>query len=83
MLAEIGAPDTDALFADIPPAVRLKRPLDLPAPLSEMEILDHVKRLGARNADLEHNACFLGCGAYDHYLNAVMRAAGGERVSQA
>ncbi len=23
------------------------------------------------------------CGAYDHYLNAVMRAAGGERLSQA
>ena len=34
----------------------------------------------ARHA-LSGNLC--RCGAYDHYLNAVMRAATGERVSQA
>ena len=34
----------------------------------------------ARHA-LSGNLC--RCGAYDHYLNAVMRAANGERVSQA
>jgi glycine dehydrogenase subunit 1 len=39
MLARIGLDGLDALFDQIPPSVRLDRPLDLPEGVSEMEIL--------------------------------------------
>ena len=38
MLEAVGVKSVEELFADIPAAVRLKRPLDLPGPLSEMEL---------------------------------------------
>jgi glycine cleavage system pyridoxal-binding protein P len=42
MLKVIGLPDMDALYADIPEAVRLRRPLDLPRGMSESdETADH------------------------------------------
>ena len=72
MLADIGVPDTDALFADIPPAVRLNRPLDLPAARSEMEIMTRMTQLAGKNVNLADFACFLGCGAYDHYIPSVV-----------
>ncbi len=44
MLATIGAASIDDLYADIPPSLRLGRPLDLPAPLrSEAELARHVE----------------------------------------
>ena len=72
MLADIGVPDTDALFADIPPAVRLSRPLNLPPARSEMEIMSRLGAMAAKNVSTADNACFLGCGAYDHYLPSVV-----------
>jgi len=39
MLASIGAGSIEELFASIPAALRLDRPLDLPGPLSETEII--------------------------------------------
>lgn len=49
MLKSIGVPTTDALFEAIPKALRLKRPLQLPAPMSESELMDHLHRLGGKN----------------------------------
>lgn len=72
MLADIGVSSTDELFADIPAGVRLQRPLRLPAPLSEMEIARLVTQLGAKNKHLNDYACFLGAGAYDHYIPSVI-----------
>lgn len=72
MLEAIGVPDTDALFADIPAAVRLGRPLDLPPALSEYELLRHLSGLAAQNADTDQYICFLGAGAYDHYSPALL-----------
>ena len=39
MLAKIGVGAIDELFADIPPAKRLKKPLDLPKHKSELEVI--------------------------------------------
>lgn len=74
MLRDIGVSSTDELFADIPEAVRLKRPLDLPPPRSEMEILAEMRRLAGKNAHTGDHVCFLGGGAYDHYVPAVVDA---------
>ena len=72
MLRAIGVKSTDELFSDIPDKVRLKRGLDLPAPLSEMELVDHMRELSEKNGDLNHYTSYLGAGAYDHYIPSVV-----------
>ncbi|MGE5591293.1 MAG: aminomethyl-transferring glycine dehydrogenase subunit GcvPA [Bacillota bacterium] len=72
MLAAIGIRSTDELFADIPAAVRLNRPLDLPPAMTEMELANHMRELAEQNADVLHNTCFIGAGAYDHYVPSVI-----------
>ncbi|MBX3443393.1 MAG: aminomethyl-transferring glycine dehydrogenase subunit GcvPA [Planctomyces sp.] len=70
MLEAIGAPDVGSLFDSIPADLRLKRPLDLPAALTELELEQHARRLAGKNAS--RRVCFLGGGAYDHYIPAVV-----------
>jgi glycine dehydrogenase subunit 1 len=77
MLAAIGLRDLDALFAQIPPSVRLDRALDLPDGVSEMEILADLSSLAGRNRDADDLVCFAGGGAYDHYVPAVVWALAG------
>ncbi len=72
MLREIGMDGADALFAMVPEDVRLKRPLDLPAAMSEPELASHMKRMAARNTNCEDAVCFLGAGAYDHFIPSVV-----------
>lgn len=42
--------------------------LQLPAALSEMETWWEMQGLSEANADVNHYACFLGAGAYNHYV---------------
>jgi len=74
MLKVIGASSVDDLFASIPPALRLSRPLDLPPALPEQELLAHLQQLAARNSTFDAGRCFLGAGAYTHYIPAVVDA---------
>jgi glycine dehydrogenase subunit 1 len=75
MLAKIGAASIDDLFAPIPAELRLKRPLDIPPAMPEMELTAHIQALAAKN---ESNAvCFLGGGAYDHFIPSVVDAVAG------
>jgi len=71
MLATIGVASTDALFADIPAAYR-NPALDLPDALSELELLDEARTLGARNRTAAGYACFLGAGAYRHFRPSLV-----------
>ncbi|HYF94066.1 MAG TPA: aminomethyl-transferring glycine dehydrogenase subunit GcvPA [Symbiobacteriaceae bacterium] len=73
MLRDIGVSSTEELFAaNIPADVRLTRPLQLPPAITEMEILSHVAELTKSNANLQDYACFLGGGAYDHYIPSAV-----------
>lgn len=74
MLAAAGASSFEELVAGIPGAVRLGRPLDLPAPLSEHELRSELQALSEQVADLDHHVSFLGGGAYDHFIPAVVGA---------
>ena len=69
MLAAIGVPSIDALFASVPQAVRQEP--DLPAPLSEIEIRRFLGGLASRNANARETAFFLGGGLYHHYTSAI------------
>ena len=46
MLEAIGVSDIAELFAEIPTAVRLERPLDLPAGLGEAEVYEQLRDAG-------------------------------------
>lgn len=70
MLAEIDVPDLDALFSDIPRAVRFDRPLGLPAGRSEYEVLETLSELAAENRT--DHVSFLGFGCYDHIVPSVV-----------
>ncbi len=70
MLQTIGAADIDELFTQIPEELRLNRPLNLPEPLTELELQTEIQRQAARNG--RDRICFLGGGAYDHFIPAVV-----------
>ena len=73
MLAAIGVSSVEEIFErQIPEAVRLARPLDLPEPQSEQDVYEHLRALAARNASAEDELCFLGAGFYDHYVPAIV-----------
>ena len=71
MLDTIGAPDIDALFADVPEAARLSGPIEgLPMHASEMAVEKHMRRLSKKNLAAADAAFFLGAGAYKHHIPA-------------
>lgn len=70
MLKAIGLESMDDLFSDIPEDLKLNRPLDLPAPISEMEIRDLITGYVLQND--EGGLLFRGAGAYHHYIPAVV-----------
>jgi glycine dehydrogenase subunit 1 len=73
MLGAIGVPSIEALFdRQIPEAVRLRRPLDLPAGRSEQDVFTHLRELAAKNVSAEDELSFLGAGMYDHYVPALI-----------
>jgi glycine dehydrogenase subunit 1 len=77
MLAAIGVSSLEELFANIPPHLRLNRPLQVPEALSEIELTTHLQELTGRNRPAGDAVCFLGGGAYDHFIPAVVDAIAG------
>lgn len=73
MLSAIGLQDIEGLFSDIPVELRFKGRLELPERMSELELASHMKTLAGKNANSEEYACFLGAGAYDHFIPAIVR----------
>ena len=72
MLALLGKRNLDELFAHLPGEVRCG-PLKLPPGLSEMELEAELARLAAQSRSTDELACFLGAGAYDHYIPAAVQ----------
>src|ERR1035437_963547 len=72
MLARVGAPDVDALFADIPAAKRLAAPLDLPNGLGEIEVERRLARMAGRKVAAGAVPFFLGARAYRHHVPATV-----------
>jgi glycine dehydrogenase subunit 1 len=70
MLDVIGAPGVDALFRDVPAAVLLDRPVDLPAHAGEIEVERDLTALAARNVAAGSVPSFCGAGAYRHHVPA-------------
>ena len=71
MLAAIGVDRIEDLFHDVPEEVAFPR-LCLPEPLSELEIQQEMLMLSKANTALDHAVCFLGAGAYHHFIPSVV-----------
>lgn len=72
MLRSAGFSSLDELFKDIPEAIKLKRKLNLGPGRGEIELSWELKKLAAKNLNTEDYPCFLGAGAYDHYIPAAI-----------
>jgi glycine dehydrogenase subunit 1 len=71
MLAAIGVASVEELFADIPAKFRVDG-LNLPSALSEPELVRELSSLAARNRPVDSMPCFLGGGAYRHFIPSVV-----------
>ncbi|MCC7446873.1 MAG: aminomethyl-transferring glycine dehydrogenase subunit GcvPA [Anaerolineae bacterium] len=71
MLAAVGVNRLDDLFDAVPESKRFPT-LDLPEPMSEMEVLWELQALAGANAAANEYAMFLGAGAYNHYVPSAI-----------
>jgi len=71
MLHQIGLQSAEELFDSIPEDLRLRRRLETPSALSEIELLSGFERMAARNPAAQR-ASFLGAGAYSHYIPTIV-----------
>ena len=71
MLSTIGVESIDALFKDIPAALRPKS-FNLPAASSEFAVTQTLRNLSLKNATGLVN--FVGAGFYDHFIPAAVDA---------
>src|SRR6266700_8354698 len=71
MLRQIGLESPEELFQSIPAELRLSNALQTPDALSEIDLLRNFESLAAQNIAAKR-ACFLGAGAYSHYIPSVV-----------
>ena len=72
MLAAIGVKNFEELIANIPDELRFKGKMNIPEPLSELEISALLNDKMQKNSGCIDYISFLGGGAYDHYIPAAV-----------
>jgi glycine dehydrogenase subunit 1 len=73
MLKVVGVGKIEDLLREIPADLLRDESLDLPAPMSELELSSHMKGLAASNTGAAKGGPFVGGGAYDHYIPSAVR----------
>ena len=69
MLGALQLTSTHQLFEEIPADIRTKVPLNIPAGLSEFQMLEKAQTLANKNTSV---TCFIGAGSYDHHIPAAV-----------
>ncbi len=72
MLRAVGISRLEDLAHVLPDALRLKKDLALPPPLSEMELVQKLRSLSEMGKSGNPRISFLGAGAYDHFAPSVV-----------
>lgn len=73
MLATVGRGSLDELFAEIPADCRRDGDMDLPQPLTEWQLLDHMEELDSMMAPQRQLKVLFGAGSYDHHIPEIVR----------
>ena len=71
MLESLGLQSVEELFEVVPRHVRFPE-LKLPKALSELEVTRLMTELSGQNTNVLSHPCFLGAGAYRHYVPSVI-----------
>ncbi len=71
MLKTIGVNSVGELFYDVP-AEKMHPELKLPRALSELDLMRELQEMSCRNANVTEHACFLGAGAYNHFIPSIV-----------
>lgn len=71
MLAKIGVTTIEDLFDAVPASHRFPK-IDLPAPMSEMEVAAELTALAEANESGQDFALFRGAGAYHHFIPSIV-----------
>ncbi len=69
MLASINAPDTQALFDEIPLSLQHGELKNIPAGVNEMTLLKQAQDIANNNLN---GLCFTGAGSYEHHIPAAV-----------
>jgi len=72
LLQAIGVRRFEDLLVNIPENFLKKCQINLPFPLSELEITKYMENLASTNRHSGNTVSFLGGGAYDHFIPAVV-----------
>ena len=72
MLAVAGHKSLDDLFSIIPRDLKMDGELNLPEPMSEWDLNDHMETLASANIACKEYKCFVGAGSYDHFIPAIV-----------
>jgi len=72
MMDSIGIGSIDDLFKDIDEKMILRRSLMLRPSLSEQELVGELTKISSKNADVNSCECFLGAGAYNHFIPSIV-----------
>lgn len=73
MLRSVGISTLEDLFRDVPKKYRFPT-LNLPPAQTEMEIASELNEMSLANESVRDLVCFLGAGAYNHYVPAAVDA---------
>ncbi|MEM3627473.1 MAG: aminomethyl-transferring glycine dehydrogenase subunit GcvPA [Candidatus Bathyarchaeia archaeon] len=73
MMLEMGIKSIEELYADVSERHLLRRPLNLPHALSELEVKRHVETLLSKNKSCNEMPIFLGAGCWPHYVPAAVK----------
>jgi glycine dehydrogenase subunit 1 len=73
MLKALGVNNIDELYRDVPADAYAKSPIKMPGPYTEMEIERLVGQKLAADVDVPPSLCFLGGGAWPHYVPAAVQ----------
>ena len=68
MLKDIGVERFEDLITCIPEEIKLKKPLNIPKKLSELELVTELRKISSENKNSTEYINFLGAGIYDHFL---------------
>ena len=71
MLDAVGVKTLEELFAHLPAEIKAG-PLRLPLGLGEMDLTAEMARRAKKNQSTAQLTCFLGAGAYDHFIPPVV-----------
>jgi glycine dehydrogenase subunit 1 len=72
MLRTVGAASIADLLKQVPDDFQFKGSLSIPPALDELSLQAHMAELAQMNQSTDRQVCFLGAGAYDHFIPTVV-----------